>query len=72
MAGLSLHTGMHLMMSAAMRAGQQQRMLSIDHKLSPNHFNRAKIKAICVGTWDAGHSKKLRPSVPAQGTSKKI
>jgi len=59
-------------MSTAMRAGHQQRMLSIDHKLSPNHFNRAKRKAMCVGTWGAGHTKRLRPSVPAQGTLKKI
>lgn len=56
------------MMSTAMRAWHQQRMLSRDHRLSPNHFNRAKRKAIRVGSWDAGHAKKLRPSVSAQGT----
>lgn len=63
---------MHLMMTTAMRARHQQRMLLIDHKLSPNHFNRAKRKAVCVGIWDAGHRKRLMPSVPAQGTSKKF
>lgn len=66
------------MMSTAMRAEHQQRMLSTDHKLSPDHklslnrYNRTERNSVCVGTWGAGHAKRLRTSVPAQSTSKRF
>lgn len=46
--------------------------MSPDYKLSPNHYNGVKRNAVCVGIWGAGHAKRLRPSVPAQGTFKRF
>lgn len=65
------------MMSIAMSADHQQRMLTTDHKvspdhrLSPNNFDRAERNSVCVGTWGPGHAKRLRTSVPGQSTSKR-
>lgn len=69
--------GIYLKMPTATRAEHQQRMLTTDHKLgpdhrlSPNHHGRAERNFVCVGTWGAGHAKRLRTSVSAQSTSKR-
>lgn len=60
------------MMFAAMRAAQQKRMFYIDGKLSPNCFNRAKIKATCGGSKGCWLHREINCPVPAQESLKKI